>query len=253
VRTPGREETARYYRRLAWSGARFALLTNLLLFFVGGELKARGKLSGRMADILTWQFFVIAALRRYEAEDRRQEDLPLVRWSLDYAFAHIQEAFEEVYANFPGRSVGLWLRTVGRLGLRLNPIGRMPPDQLDAAAAGCIQRPGSQLDRLTEVQFQAPESDRGAGRLRRAFRLDAEARPLRKRLHEAVKDGRVAVDDPRATVGAAVEAGVLTAEEANLLCDAEAAKLAAVEVDHFTPEQFFDLAASGREKPRKSA
>lgn len=257
VRTPGRSETARYYRRLAWSSARFALLTNLLLFFVGGELKARGKLSGRMADILTWQFFAIATLRRYRAEDRRQEDLPLVRWSLDYAFARIQESFEAVYANFPGYTVGLWLRTAGLLGLRLNPIGRPPSDELDAAAAGCIQRSGSQLDRLTAVQFQAPESDRGAGRLRRAFRLDAETRPLRKRLHEAVKDGQVAAGDPQGLVGAAVEAGVLSTKEANLLRDAEAAKLAAVEVDEFTPEEFFDLAAtpveSGGKKSRKSA
>lgn len=258
VRTPGRGETARYYRRLAWSSARFALLTNLLLFFVGAELKARGKLSGRMADVLTWQFFAIATLRRYRAEDRRQEDLPLVQWSLDYAFARIQESFEEVYANFPGRTVGLWLRTAGLLGLRLNPIGRPPPDERDIAAAGCIQRPGSQLDRLTAVQFQAPESDRGAGRLRRAFRLDAEARPLRKRLHEAIRDGRVEAGEPEATVAAAEKAGVLTTDEAKLLREAEAAKLAAVEVDEFTPEQFFDLAATpeekrGSDKPRKSA
>lgn len=245
VRTPGRSEAARYYRRLAWSSARFALLTNLLLFFVGGELKARGKLSGHMADVLTWQFFAIATLRRYKAEDRRQEDLPLVRWSLDYAFARIQESFEAVYANFPGYTVGLWLRTVGLLGLRLNPIGRPPSDKLDAAAAGCIQRAGSQLDRLTAVQFQAPESDRGAGRLRRAFRLDAEAQPLRKRLHEAVKAGRVAAGEPEAMVAAAEKEGVLTAEETRLLRDAEAAKLAAVEVDHFTPEEFFGEEASG--------
>ena len=243
VRAPGGGETARYYRRLGWASARFALLTNLLLFFVGAQLKARGKLSGRMADILTWQFFAFATLRRFEAEGRLREDLPLVRWSLDYAFARIQENFEAVYANFPGRTVGLWLRTVGRLGLRLNPIGRAPGDELDVAAAACIQQPGAQLDRLTAVQFQAPESDRGAGRLRKAFRLDAEARPLLKRIRDAARDGRIAAGEPDAMLAAASEAGVLTADEAALVRDARDAKLAAVEVDHFTPAQFFDLAA----------
>ncbi|MDZ7670827.1 MAG: acyl-CoA dehydrogenase domain-containing protein [Gammaproteobacteria bacterium] len=74
--------TARHYRRLAWASARFALLADLAMYLIGSKLKARGNLSGRFADALTWQVLAVAALRRYEAEGRRQEDLPLVQFAV---------------------------------------------------------------------------------------------------------------------------------------------------------------------------
>src|SRR5262249_39572938 len=113
--------TARYYRRLAWASTRFAVLTDLAMFSLGGKLKMRGKLTGRYADVLAWMVLATAALRRFEAEGRQAEDLPLVEYAVNDALAHAQEAFEGIYRNFGGW-VGAYLRTVGLFFLRLNPL-----------------------------------------------------------------------------------------------------------------------------------
>ncbi|MDB5986734.1 MAG: acyl-CoA dehydrogenase, partial [Nevskia sp.] len=77
--------TATYYRRLGWASTRFAVLTDLAMFTIGGKLKVRGKLTGRYADALAWQILAIGALRRWEADGRKAEDLPLVHYSVQYA------------------------------------------------------------------------------------------------------------------------------------------------------------------------
>ncbi len=53
--------TARYYRRLGWSATRYAVLTDLAMFTIGGKLKVRGKLTGRYADALAWQILATGA------------------------------------------------------------------------------------------------------------------------------------------------------------------------------------------------
>ncbi|HSE00553.1 MAG TPA: acyl-CoA dehydrogenase, partial [Burkholderiales bacterium] len=123
-RSPVSGETATFYRRLGWASARFAMLTDLALFFIGGKLKSRGKLAGRYADALAWQFVAFSSLRRFEAEGRIAEDLPLVRYACEYALRRIQEAFEGIYANFDAPLVGWWMRTVGSWILRVNPLAR---------------------------------------------------------------------------------------------------------------------------------
>src|SRR5204863_2745334 len=50
--TPGGGVT-RYWQRLSWASASFALLSDLALGTLGGDLKRREKLTGHMADILT--------------------------------------------------------------------------------------------------------------------------------------------------------------------------------------------------------
>src|SRR3546814_9794744 len=68
-------ETRSYYRRLGWSAARFGVLTDLAMFAIGGKLKARGKLTGRYAAALAWQILALGALRRFEAEGRKAEEI----------------------------------------------------------------------------------------------------------------------------------------------------------------------------------
>src|SRR5690606_41408676 len=45
-----------------------SLLSDLALMTIGGRLKARGNLSGRFADVLSWLVMGMATLRRFEAE-----------------------------------------------------------------------------------------------------------------------------------------------------------------------------------------
>ena len=51
--TPVQHEMARWYRQLARYSQSFALVGDWTVAFLGGELKRKQRLSGRMADILS--------------------------------------------------------------------------------------------------------------------------------------------------------------------------------------------------------
>ncbi|MCB0385983.1 MAG: acyl-CoA dehydrogenase, partial [Bdellovibrionales bacterium] len=86
----GDSHTRRYFRKLNWTSARFAILADIAMGVLGGKLKVKEKITGRFADILSHMYLATAVLRRYEAEGRRKEDLPFVHYSMQYAFSTIQ-------------------------------------------------------------------------------------------------------------------------------------------------------------------
>jgi acyl-CoA dehydrogenase len=209
ARSPISGPTARYYRRLAWASARFAVLADLALLSLGGKLKFKEKLSGRFADALSWMYLGAAALRRFEAEGRREEDLPLVRWTLDWSLAQIQEAFAGLYRNFEG-PLALWMRGPAAFWARLNPLGGPPSDRDGALLAAILQTPGAQRDRLTAGIYLPADSDQAVGRLERALVLAARSREF--------------------------------PQDAALAREAAEARRDAIEVDSFTLEEYLGLA-----------
>ena len=251
--SPVSGETATYYRRLGWASARFALLTNLAMFFIAGKLKARGKLTGRYADAIAWQFLALSALRRFEADGRRGEDLPLVQYACEYALREIQLAFEGIYANFNAPLVGLWMRTIGSWVLRLNPLARPLADDLSHRAALCINHYDAQYQRLVEGVFHPPETYPGVGRLMKAFRLVTEAHPAAERIILAQRRKKLLRGLPAEVTDEAVAAGIISPAEAKLLKEALAARLDAIEVDVFTPPQFYGEESLAPERPRLAA
>ncbi len=230
-----------YARRLGWATARYGVVTDLAMFAIGGRLKLRGKLTGRFADALAWQLLALGALRRYEAEGRRAEDLPLAQYACEYCLAQVQAAFEGIYANFDG-PVGLWLKTVGLLELRINPLGRGPDDALSGRAARTIQQYDEQYLRLCAGVYQSKDESVGSGRLMKAFRLLSQSAPTAQRLQHAQRTGKLARGlDLAETARQAVAAGIIEPAEADALVAAEAARSAAIEVDAFAPEHYFGV------------
>lgn len=241
--------TAKYFRRLGWVATRFAVLTDLAMFTIGGKLKVRGKLTGRYADVLAWSILAVGALRRYEAEGRQHADLPLVQYSVEYALAQIHDAFDGIYANFGG-VLGVWLKTVGRLMLRLNPVGRLPSDDVGQAAARTIQGLTDSYERLTQDVFIAA-NDLAADRLLKAFRKVCLAQAAVARIQHAQRQRKLPHGVPETLAAQAVEAGVISAQEAAQVEAAYAARMAAVEVDEFTPEQYFVAGEAPHSTPRE--
>jgi len=236
ARSPVSGPTSRYYRRLAWASARFAALADLAMLSLGGKLKLREKLSGRFADALSWMVLGVCALRRFEAEGRREEDLPLVRWALDESLVRIQEAFEGIHRNFEG-PLAFWMRGPAAFFARLNRLGAPPSDRQGARLAAILQTPGEQRDRLTAGLFLP-----GAERLERAFLLSVQSREILGKVRAASRAGRIPAGAPESLLDAAVAAGVLEPAQADLACEAAEARREAIEVDSFTLEDYLGLA-----------
>ena len=238
-------ETRTYYRRLGWATARYGVLTDLAMFFIGGRLKRRGKLTGRYADVLAWLLLGISTLRRFEAEGARREDLPLVHYAMTHALGKIQEAFVGIYQNFDG-PLGLWMRTVGLFETRANPIGAMPSDAMSHRAALCIQSDNEQFHRLAYAVHLPSDRTRGLGRLLHAFDCVTRAHPAAERIIKAQKAKLL----PRGPLPAeladqALQRGIIKPQEAQWLHEALAARLQAIEVDSFSPEQYFATVQPG--------
>jgi acyl-CoA dehydrogenase len=250
---PVADPTARYYRRLAWASARFAVLSDLALVSFGPRLKIRGKLTGRFADALSWMYLGLATLRRFEAEGRRGEDRPLVQWALGHSLDRIQAAYDGILRNFEGRTLGALLRGPAALWSRLNPIGAPPSDGLGSRLARILMTPGSQRDRLTEGIFLPTDPTEALGRIERAMSLGAEAAPILDRLGKATRAGVLPKASPEDQVAEALSRGLLDAREAALLREATAAREDAIQVDSFTLQEYLGRGVAEEEEETAEA
>ena len=229
--------TAKYYRKLSWVSASFAFLSDVAMGRFGGNLKRMEKLTGRFADIFSWMYLASATLRRFEAEGRRKEDLPLVDYAMNYALAEIQTAFEGLYQNmgFPWRGpVSLWSR--------FNSLANKPSDAVGHLVAKILQTPGEQRERLTAGTFVPGDLSEAVGRIENALHLVSRAEPIARKILSAVRKGKIGKARMDLMIGDAVQAGVITQAEAEILAQAEEARTDAIQVDSFTQEEYLKTA-----------
>ncbi|WP_311267890.1 acyl-CoA dehydrogenase [Sphingobium sp. WCS2017Hpa-17] len=225
---PKAGRATRFYRQMSRYAAGFAFLSDIAFLTLGGELKRRELLSGRLGDILSELYLLSGALKRWEDEGRQDADFPLLAWCMESGFATIEQRFAEVIANFPARPVGWMLR------LFILPFGRRrhgPSDRIIRKCAQIILEPNSARDRLVDAIFiGGPEEP--VARLTEAFRLMVDTQPIHDRLRKAgVKDWQ----DAKAR-------GLITEAELAQLEAADRAVADVIAVDDFAPS---DLARTG--------
>ena len=235
---------APYWRKMAWSSATFAFLADLAMGTLGGDLKRKEKLTGRFADVFSWMYLGTAVLRRFEAEGRRPEDVPFMEWSMQYAFAQIQDAFDGLFANLRVPGVTWLFHGPIAAWSRLNRISALPSDKVGHKVAAALQVPGDQRDRLTGLVFTSNDPEHTLGRFDHAMRLCYEAEGVVSKMKAAIKRRELPKAHPATLVPQAVEAGVITSEEAALLQRAEAARNDAIQVDAFDLEDYFASAVA---------
>lgn len=225
--------TAKYFRRLSWASARYALLVNLAMLLLGSKLKAKGRLSGHFADAFSNMYLAFSTARRWEAEGRQQQDLPVVTWMLETSMQRIQQAFEGIYQNFDTPIVGRLLRTVGSLLLRVNPVGVGPSSEQIAATATLIMQPSMTRDRLTHLAHHAGADKPGAGRLLAAFDLMNIAQPALTKIQKAQRARNLPRGAAEDLADMALEKDLINAEECEQIKAQKVARLEAIEVDVF--------------------
>ncbi len=237
---PGSSATKRYWRKLNWASAEFALLADLAMGALGGNLKRKEKLTGRYADWFSQMFLASAVLRRFEAEGCKQEDTPLMQWALENAFDQVQKARAGIYQNLRLPVFGGAFRVLGGLMARLNPMGSAPSDKIGHQAARTLLRPGEQRDRITGNLHVPKDKTSALGRLEHAMQLCSEAEPVMKKLKDAIKAARLPKARPAQLLDQALESGIITAAEHELMHAAEVARTEAIAVDSFTLQEYLN-------------
>jgi acyl-CoA dehydrogenase len=229
----GAPETMHYYRFTSRLSAAFAFLADLSMLAMGGALKRKEKISGRLGDVLSMLYLVSATLKRYEDQGRIREDLPLIRWAVRDALYHAQHAIDQILSNFPVKPLARFLRwTLFPLGMSFRP----PLDSRNHECAKIALEPGAARDRLTAGMY-VPKGDDATGVLEAAFIAAIGCEPIDEKLRKAVKKGKI-VPRPGVDLGSlAKENNLITAAEYAQWSRKEALRKSVIGVDDF-PQDF---------------
>jgi acyl-CoA dehydrogenase len=234
LRTP-RGETRRLFQRLERLTAAFALVSDTAMVTLGGALKRRERITGRLADMLAWSYLASAALKRFYADGERAADLPLLRFACETCFERAEHALDGILRNLPNRPAAWALRA---LTLPFGRRERGPDDRLGGEVARDVLDEQDVRDRLTLGIFAPSPDEPGLGRLDAAL-VDAQAAlPIEAKLRRAVREGRLAHAPGDDLARAACAAGLLSDDEFALLRAAERARDEAIRVDAFSREEF---------------
>lgn len=233
---PGNRLSQGYFRALNRQAAAFALLADLSMMLLGGELKRRERLSARLGDVLSHMYLASAALKRYHDLDSPDHLEPLFAWAMEESLGESERALDELLSNFPNKVLGCLLRVI------VFPFGRRhtgPSDALDAKVAAVIGRAKGDptLEELLAGCYRPQSAEDPVGALQHAYDLLGASHPLQKKLHAALKSGQVKPTAGEHAIDAALHAGVLQPGEAQTLRDAEASRRKVIDVDDFSKEE----------------
>jgi acyl-CoA dehydrogenase len=225
----------RWARRLDWACASFSVISEVALGTLGGDLKRREKLTGHLADVAINILLGMAAVRRFEAEGRRAEDVPLLEFAARTSLSRAQSGFDAALRNFPVKGLRLVLAGPVALWSRLNPFALPPSDALGHELARLVQEPGPVRERLLAGTYLSSDPQDALARLEHAFELTHRASAVTDRLRKGMRSGKLDRVELEAALGQALERGLVTPQDAQLVRDAEAARRDAVQVDSFGP------------------
>jgi acyl-CoA dehydrogenase len=232
--SPVDHEMAYWYRQLGRYAQSFALVGDWTVAFLGGDLKRKQRLSGRMADILSDLYLLSATLKRYEDEGRIAEDRPVVDAAARDLVFSMEQSFAAVFANFPN----FWLRNLMRfLVFPLGRHARPASDRETNRLAREVLRPGALRDRLTKGVFVSMDPKDVTGVLEDALIKVTRAEEVEAKFVRATKKGQIDRRLDRDAITDAVEAGILTEAEAAELRLADQATDRAIRVDDFDPDE----------------
>ena len=236
--TPHTADTRRLYQHLSRFSAAFAILSDTAMGTLGGSLKRREKLSGRLADALAWLYLASCALKRYHDEPKTRSNFALVRWTVWTCLYRIQEALVGVLDNLPVRWVGVAMKSlIFPLGARFRP----PSDRLGSEVARDILEDREARATLTGDVYVPPPGEPGLGSLEAALDRAVRAIPIETKLRDAVRAGILDRAPGYLLDDLAIGHGLISGEEYDLLNEARDARDEVIQVDAFDPEVFKTL------------
>ncbi len=228
--SPVEHDAKRWYQQLHRYSQNFALVGDWTVVLLGGDLKRKQRLSGRMADILSDLYLLSTTLKRYEDEGCIKEDLPVVDAIARDRILAIENSFRAVFDNFPNRFVAFVMRMlVFPFGQRATGSG----DRENYKLARQILNPGEQRDRYTMGVYISHDPEDITGVLEDALVKVARVAEIEHKFIRALKKGRIMRRQDRDAIEDAVAEGVLSEDEAKLLRIADEATDRVVAVDDF--------------------
>ena len=231
---PGNDDTRRYFRKLNRYSAALAVMADTSMLLLGGKLKFKESLSGRLGDVLSQLYITSAMLKRHQDAGNPAGDQPLLAYAFHDAINKIETALSGALRNFPIRPVG-WL-----LWLLIFPWGRRaqaPSDRLGHKVAALLMTPCDARERLANGVFTTPCANNPAGRIVGYLPKVVLAEPVERKFLKALKNSDIEALEFDAQLDEGVREGWINADERRQLEELRAMTLDAIMVDDFDPEE----------------
>ncbi len=235
VESPVTGPTELYYKHLTRFSAAFAMVSDFSMLTIGGALKRKEKISGRLADVLSMLFMASSALKRFEEQGQVEKDLPFVKWAVEDCLYNIQEALFGICKNFPNRIVARVLYyTIFPLGRRF----AKPNDETGRRVARALLEQGERRNRLTQGVFVASGEHEAVGRMEAALLLVDEADKIEKKIYRAKKQNQLFGDNFMQLIIEAKEKSIISTDEAEKMSHYYKLRTEIISVDDFAPNEF---------------
>ena len=222
-----------YEKKLAWSSATFAFLSDFIMAYYGGSLKQREKITGRFGDILSSMYLLSATLRRYKAEGKKSDDA-FISYIGNQQLRVIQNAYDEIAANLFTNPVINFLFKPFKWYMAINSMGVDVSDKLSHELAHAISVRGDVRDRVVDGIYHSKIYKE----IEDALALHEESMGVVKKIKQAIRSGKLPKQSVYLLLDEAVKTGVITEDEKNLLDRAKEAKESVVQVDGFMIQEY---------------
>jgi len=238
ARAPVVGAAAPWFGRLTRTSAAFALVSDACMATLGGKLKRREKITGRLADVLAWMYLASASLKRFCDDGQPEHQRAFLEWACSHALNECQEALAGVLDNLPSRPAAWALRPlVFPLGRRQRP----PDDRQGGAVARALLDDPIARDALTRDIYRPAAEEPGLGRLDAALAKAVAALSVEAKIRDAVRAGDLDHAPGDELADRALEAGIISADERKRIHEADEAREEAIQVDSFGPEEYVGL------------
>jgi acyl-CoA dehydrogenase len=239
-----------HYRRLSWASATFAILADIAMGSLGGQLKMKEKITGRFADIFSNMYMSICVLRRFHEEGQREEDLPYVQYFMKQSMADIQKGFDGLFDNLKIPGLRWLFKEVLGAWSRINSIGSQATDGWSHLISNSMMYAIDQRDRMTSGIYWVAESTHGhktvverskidqTARLENAFIVVTKAEAAEKKIRAAIKAGSIAKRKGKLAWDEALSKKIISDEDFRLLSEADQVRYDAILVDDYNETEY---------------
>jgi acyl-CoA dehydrogenase len=226
--------TAEWYKQLWRASRSFALVADLTVALLGGGLKTKQKITGRLADALSELYILSCVLKRYEDDGKPAADHQIVALCARNGLYRYQQAMRGAIENFPVAWARVFMRAlVFPLGSPYKPAS----DQLGHECVRLALEPGDVRDRLTRYMYISKDPSDATGLLEVTLTKVIAVEPAERKLDRAIRDGKIRRYHGIDWIGDAFSQGVVTEGEAKLLREVEVLTARVIAVDSFDPAE----------------
>ncbi|USP41541.1 acyl-CoA dehydrogenase [Acinetobacter sp. XS-4] len=233
--------TASYYKTINRFSANFALVSDMSLGLLAGDLKRKEMLSGRLADIHAHLFISTAILKFYEAGQKTEAEQLHAKLALQKAFLNIQEAFWGLFENFPAKLPAAFVKWI------CFPFGRIiskPDDELKQQVAELMMQEHPFREQLKHHVFYSTKADDVTGRLEHTFQILRTLEPLWDKFKKAESKGKFTGLTFEENIAQTIKEGFITESEAQQLLQYNAIRFDSMLTDVFDENLNKDLPLS---------